>query len=69
MTIHPDDTYDGGRLCLDVTTKHGGHHSECCCYQCDPPTEDLYACCANCGTELRSAEIGWLCPDCKGATR
>ena len=44
MTIHADDTYDGGRLVPDVTTKHpGGHHPECCCLQCypdDDPIED-----------------------------
>jgi hypothetical protein len=41
MTIHPDDTYDGGRLCPDVTTKSGGHHFECSCYQCFPDDEQL----------------------------
>ncbi|GAA3271313.1 hypothetical protein Dvina_45060 [Dactylosporangium vinaceum] len=40
-SIHIADTYDGGRLCPDVTTKHpGGHHPECCCSTCDPYDDD-----------------------------
>ena len=68
MTIHPDDTYDGGRLCPDVTTEPGGHQRECCCYRCDPPDYDLRLCGA-CGTELGRFEHGSFCFDCQGARR
>lgn len=66
MTIHPDDTYDGGRLCPDVTTHRNGHQRQCCCYRCDP--YDLRLCGA-CGTELGQFEHGSYCFACQAAHR
>ncbi|MGK5681338.1 hypothetical protein [Actinoplanes sp. URMC 104] len=62
MSTNADDTYDSGRLCPDVTTKHpGGHHPECCCFQCYPDDDSI---------EVPLLDVGgYLACGCHGSQR